>query len=69
MQFIKPRSDSCARQRRKFLSYAMALALPTLPGRNLIVVMTYGVVAFSILVQGLSFGPLLRRLGIGKDQA
>ncbi|HPH64449.1 MAG TPA: sodium:proton antiporter [Kofleriaceae bacterium] len=51
------------------LSIAMALALPTLPGRNLIVVMTYGVVAFSILVQGLSFGPLLRRLGIGKDQA
>lgn len=51
------------------LSIAMALALPAaLPGRNLIVVMTYGVVAFSILVQGLSFGPLLRRLGVGKVQ-
>jgi len=27
--------------------------------------MTYAVVAFSILVQGLSFGPLLRALRVG----
>jgi NhaP-type Na+/H+ or K+/H+ antiporter len=30
--------------------------------------MTYAVVAFSILVQGLSFGPLLRRLGVGASR-
>ena len=43
----------------------MALALPPIPARNLIVVLTYAVVAFSILVQGLTFGPLLRMLGVG----
>jgi CPA1 family monovalent cation:H+ antiporter len=47
------------------LSIAMALALPPVPARDLILVMTYAVVAFSILVQGLSFGPLLRALRVG----
>jgi CPA1 family monovalent cation:H+ antiporter len=50
------------------LSIAMALALPAIPGRERFVVMTYAVVAFSILVQGLSFGPLLRRLGVGASR-
>jgi len=44
------------------LSIAMALSLPTSTGRDLIVGMTYAVVAWSILVQGMTFGPLLRRL-------
>ncbi len=48
------------------LSVAMALALPVAMGsRDLILVMTYAVVAFSILIQGLTFAPLLRRLGVG----
>ncbi|HMG22873.1 MAG TPA: sodium:proton antiporter [Kofleriaceae bacterium] len=51
------------------LSVAMALALPPMPARDLILVMTYAVVAFSILVQGLSFGPLLRALRVGGDRA
>jgi monovalent cation:H+ antiporter, CPA1 family len=47
---------------------ALALALtlvipPTLPLRDEIVVMTFGVVAFSIVVQGLTMPLLLRRLG------
>lgn len=48
------------------LSIAMALSLPALGAHNVIVVMTYAVVAWSILVQGLTFGPLLRRLGLSR---
>jgi CPA1 family monovalent cation:H+ antiporter len=44
------------------LSIAMALSLPASDGRDLLLGMTYAVVAFSILVQGMTFGPLLRRL-------
>ncbi len=42
----------------------MALALPKLGAHDVVLVMTYGVVAWSILIQGLTFGPLLRRLGL-----
>jgi CPA1 family monovalent cation:H+ antiporter len=48
------------------LSIAMALALPAGRARDTILVMTYAVVAFSILVQGLTFGALLRALGVGE---
>jgi CPA1 family monovalent cation:H+ antiporter len=48
------------------LSIAMALALPPGKAHDTILVMTYVVVAFSILVQGLSFGALLRALGLGQ---
>jgi CPA1 family monovalent cation:H+ antiporter len=44
------------------LSVALALALPRGPARELILAITYGVVVFSILVQGLTVGPLLRWL-------
>lgn len=44
------------------LSIAMALSLPASAGRDVILGMTYAVVAFSILVQGTTFGPLVRRL-------
>ncbi|HEY1557570.1 MAG TPA: sodium:proton antiporter [Kofleriaceae bacterium] len=44
------------------LSIAMALALPTTANHDILLVMTYAVVACSILLQGMSFGPLLRRL-------
>jgi CPA1 family monovalent cation:H+ antiporter len=40
----------------------MALSLPrAMPEREVILAMTYVVVAFSILVQGLTVGPLARR--------
>ena len=44
------------------LSIAMALSLPASEARDIILGMTYAVVAWSILVQGMTFGPLLRRL-------
>ncbi len=49
------------------LSIAMALSLPAGKVHDLVLVMTYAVVAFSILVQGLSFGPLVRRLKVGDE--
>ena len=48
-------------------SVSMALALSlhrSVPHRNEILAMTFGVVAFSIIVQGLTVKPLLRLLGI-----
>lgn len=53
------------------LSMVLALALPAdLPHRDIIVAMTFGVVIVSILVQGLTMGPLLRRLGlVGEAEA
>lgn len=44
------------------ISIALALSLPTGPEREIIVAMTYIIVVFSILVQGLTMGPLVRRL-------
>ena len=52
---------------RGAISVALALSLPgpgepgAIGGRNVIVAMTYVVVVFSILVQGLTVGPLTRR--------
>ena len=43
------------------VSVALALSLPAGPERNLIVPITYAVVAFSIIVQGLTIGKLLAR--------
>lgn len=43
------------------ISIALALTLPAGPARDLILTMTYGVVVFSILVQGLTLGRLARR--------
>ena len=43
------------------IAVALALSLPASPARDLIVVMTYAVVVFSILVQGLTVAPLARR--------
>ena len=44
------------------VSVALALSLPAGEVRDAIVTITYVVVAFSILVQGLSIGPLVRRI-------
>lgn len=44
------------------ISVALALSLPADPAREVLLAATYVVVAFSILVQGLTIGPLARRL-------
>lgn len=43
------------------ISVALALSLPAGPGRNVLLAMTYGVVIFSILGQGLTIGRLVRK--------
>jgi monovalent cation:H+ antiporter, CPA1 family len=49
---------------RGALALALALSLPhTVTLRDEIVVATFGVVVFSIVIQGLTMPPLLRRLG------
>ncbi len=49
---------------RGALSLALALSLPaSVPLRNEITVISFGVVAFSIIVQGLTMKPLLHKLG------
>ncbi len=42
------------------ISVALALSLPSGPERDLVLTLTYAVVVFSILVQGLSIGKLVR---------
>jgi CPA1 family monovalent cation:H+ antiporter len=50
---------------RGALTITLALALPPeAPSRDLIVAMSFGVVLFTMLVQGLSLALLLRRLGL-----
>jgi CPA1 family monovalent cation:H+ antiporter len=50
---------------RGALGLALALALPpALAFRNEIVVATFGAVAFSVLVQGLTMAPFLKLLGL-----
>jgi CPA1 family monovalent cation:H+ antiporter len=47
------------------LSIALALSLPlTFDGRDDIIVLTFSVVLFSLIVQGLTIKPLLRKLGV-----
>jgi CPA1 family monovalent cation:H+ antiporter len=55
-------------------SLVVALTLPLtiqggapFPGRNLIIVLTFGIVLFSILVQGLSLRPAVKALGLRGD--
>jgi CPA1 family monovalent cation:H+ antiporter len=45
------------------LSVALALTLPPVPERPLILAVTYAVCAFSVAVQGVTFAPLAARLG------
>lgn len=46
------------------LSIAMALSIPESPQKSTIITLTYVVVLFSILVQGLTFKPLLKYLKV-----
>jgi len=43
------------------ISVALALSLPVGPYRELVLTLTYSVVVFSILVQGLTMGRVVRR--------
>jgi CPA1 family monovalent cation:H+ antiporter len=51
------------------ISVALALSLPAGPDRNLVLMLTYSVVVFSILVQGLTVGRLARALGLTADES
>ena len=44
------------------ISVALALALPAGPQRDIVVALTYIVVVFSILAQGLSIGAVVRKV-------
>ena len=44
------------------ISVALALSLPSGPERDTLVTITYVVVVFSVLVQGLSIEKLVRRV-------
>jgi CPA1 family monovalent cation:H+ antiporter len=48
------------------LAVALALSLPASMPRELLVGITYVVVVFSIIGQGLTIGPLVRWLGVGR---
>ncbi len=49
------------------ISIALALSLPASEPRQMIVTMTYAIVVFSILVQGLTLAPAIRALGARAD--
>ncbi|SDY81151.1 cation:proton antiporter [Hymenobacter psychrophilus] len=52
------------------ISVALALSLPdAMPHYDLLVGVTYVVVIFSIIVQGLTIGPLVKRLGLSTGPA
>ena len=52
------------------ISVALALSLEsTFPGRDAILCATYAVVIFSIVVQGLTIGPLIRRVAPATESA
>jgi CPA1 family monovalent cation:H+ antiporter len=52
---------------RGALALALALALPDdLPRHDLIITLTFAVVAFSVFAQGLTITPLLRSLGLDR---
>jgi CPA1 family monovalent cation:H+ antiporter len=53
---------------RGAVSLAVVLSLPLdLPVRPLLLNLTFGVVLFTLLVQGLTMGPLVQRLGLSGD--
>lgn len=55
---------------RGALSMALILGLDrNFPQRETLVVATFGVVLFSLLIQGLTVGPLMRRLGLSNAQS
>jgi monovalent cation:H+ antiporter, CPA1 family len=54
---------------RGAVSIALALSVPTnLPGRETLIAIVFGAVLFTLLVQGLTIQPLLKRLQLLGDQ-
>jgi CPA1 family monovalent cation:H+ antiporter len=52
---------------RGALTITLALALPAeIADRQLLIDMAIGVVLFTLLVQGLTLGPLIKRAGLGE---
>ena len=49
------------------ISIALALSLADDMNREFFLTVTYVVVVFSIIVQGLSVGPLIKRLGVAQE--
>lgn len=49
------------------LAVALALSLPATTAHNRLIAVTYIVVVFSVVVQGLTMGRLLRRLGLAEN--
>jgi CPA1 family monovalent cation:H+ antiporter len=47
------------------ISVALALSIPLGAEREVLVAVTYCIVIFSVVVQGLTIGPVIRRLGLG----
>ena len=55
---------------RGVVSLAAALALPAaFPGRDTIIVLTFAVILGTVLVQGVTLGPLIQALGLSKPPA
>jgi CPA1 family monovalent cation:H+ antiporter len=55
---------------RGALTAALALALPaSTPYRGQLIAMAFGLVLFTLVVQGLTLRPLIRRLGLGQASA
>lgn len=54
---------------RGSVSIALSLSVPAaLPGRDVVIDIVFGVVLFTLLVQGLTIKPLLEKLGLTGDQ-
>ncbi|HVT42850.1 MAG TPA: sodium:proton antiporter [Thermoanaerobaculia bacterium] len=51
------------------ISVALALSIPSGPERDVVLAITYAVVIFSIVVQGLTIGPMIRRFGADGTEA
>jgi monovalent cation/hydrogen antiporter len=59
---------------RGIVSLAAALALPVtldngapFPGRDLVIFLSFAVIAITLVLQGLTLAPLIRRLKVGED--
>jgi CPA1 family monovalent cation:H+ antiporter len=52
---------------RGVVSLAAALSLPAMPGRGLLLFVTFGVILVTLVLQGLSLPMLMRRLGVVQD--
>ncbi len=50
-------------QTKRLMEEAMALSIPAYDSRGLVLTVTYFVVVFSILVQSLTLGPVIRMNG------